>query len=307
MLYFIVNPKSKSGRGLSVWNIVKNELDLKKIKYTYYVTTHKGHATKFVKHICSLDDNIHYIVAIGGDGTVNEIINGISDYSKVILGYIPTGSGNDLAKGLKISTKPLIALEQILQSKKFIYVDHGEMTLHNSDATPMRFCTSTGIGLDASICIKGLNSKIKYILNKIGLSKIIYALITLSKIISLKLVNADVTVDGKTYHYEKVAFITSLIHKSEGGGLLMAPNAKYNDQKLSVFMIYGMSKLKLLFCLAILFLGKRPNFKGVITFDCTTIDIQTNETLPVHIDGKLAGTSNHITNTIYKDAIRMPH
>ena len=306
MLYFVINPKSRSGRGLSVWNIVKHELDEKRIKYTYFVTTHKGHATKFAEHICSLEDNIHYIVAIGGDGTVNEIINGIPDYSKVILGYIPTGSGNDLAKGLKISTKPTVALERILNSKKFIYVDHGQMTLHNSTSSTMRFCTSTGIGLDASICIRGLNSKTKYIFNKIGLSRIIYGIITLTKIISLKLVDADVVIDGKKHHYDKVAFITSLIHKSEGGGLLMAPHAKYNDRKLSVFMIHGMPKLKLLCCLAILFLGKQPRFKGVTTFDCSSIDIQTSEKLPVHIDGKLAGSTNHLTNTIYHDAIRMP-
>ena len=86
----------------------------------------------------------------------------------------------------------------------------------------------------------------------------------------------------------------------------MAPHAKYNDRKLSVFMIHGMPKLKLLCCLAILFLGKQPRFKGVTTFDCSSIDIQTSEKLPVHIDGKLAGSTNHLTNTIYHDAIRMP-
>ena len=307
MLYFIINPKSRSGRGLSVWNIVKHELDEKKIKYTYYVTTRKAHATKFTQQICETDEKIHYIVAVGGDGTVNEIINGIPDYSKVLLGYIPTGSGNDLAKGLRISSKPLVALHNILESKKFIYVDHGEMTLHiEKEDIVQRFCTSTGIGLDASICIRGLNSKTKYVLNKIGMGKIVYTLITLSKIVQLKLVDADITIDGKKQHFSKVAFITSLIHKSEGGGLLMAPSAKYNDKKLSVFMIHSMSKIKLLMCLAILFLGKQPKFKGVTTFDCSTIDIVTSEVLPVHIDGKLAGTTNHLTNTIYSKAIRMP-
>jgi diacylglycerol kinase family enzyme len=67
-----------------------------------------------------------------------------------------------------------------------------------------------------------------------------------------------------------------------------------------------MPKIKLLFCLAILFLGKQPHFKGVTTFDCYSIDIRTSDKLPVHIDGKLAGTTNHISNTIYKDSIRMP-
>lgn len=306
MYYFIVNPKSKSGRGLAVWNTIKQELDEKKVNYKYFVTTHKTHAAKFTKHICNENDGIKYIVAVGGDGTVNEIINGINDYSKVILGYIPTGSGNDLAKGLKLSLDPIEALNSILNSTRYLQVDHGEMTFLDSDTVTKRFCTSSGIGLDASICIKGLNSRAKYLLNKIGLSRIIYGLITLKKIFTLKLVNATVIVDGKKQTYEKVAFITSLIQKSEGGGLLMAPNAKYNDRKLSVFMIHGMSKIKLLCCLAVLFVGKKPKFKGVTSFDCSKIEIITDSKLKVHVDGKLAGSSNHLVNTCYKDQIRMP-
>ncbi len=306
MYYFIVNPKSKSGRGLAVWNTVKQELDERKINYKYFVTTHKTHASKFTKQICAENEGINYIVAVGGDGTVNEIINGISDYSKVILGYIPTGSGNDLAKGMKISLDPIEALNSILNSTRYLHVDHGQMTFLDSDTISRRFCTSTGIGLDASICIKGLNSRAKYILNKIGLSRIIYGLITFKKIFTLKLVDATIIVDGKKTKYEKVAFITSLIQKSEGGGLLMAPNAKFNDRKLSIFMIHGMSKIKLLFCLGFLFIGKKPKFKGVESFDCTKIEIQTSEKLKVHVDGKLAGTSKHLINTCYKDQIRMP-
>ena len=306
MYYFIINPKSKSGRGLAVWNTVKQELDNRKIEYKYFVTRNKTHATKYTKKICAENTGISYIVAVGGDGTVNEIINGINDYSKVILGYIPTGSGNDLAKGLKISTDPVEALNSILNSKRYLLVDHGEMTFLDTDSVQRRFCTSTGMGLDASICIKGLNSKAKYFLNKIGLSRVIYALITLQKIVSLKLVNATLIVDGKRQDYKKVAFITSLIQKTEGGGLLMAPNAKYNDRKLSVFMIHSMSKIKLLFCLFMLFLGKHPKFKGVTSFDCSKIEIITDSKLMVHVDGKLSGSSNHIVNTCYKDQIRMP-
>ena len=306
MYYFIINPKSKSGRGLAIWNTVKQELDERKINYKYFVTTHKTHASKFSKKICTENEGIKYIVAVGGDGTVNEIINGIDDYSKVILGYIPTGSGNDLAKGLKISTDPIIALNSILNSTRYLQVDHGEMTFLDSDKVSRRFCTSTGMGLDASICIKGLNSKTKYYLNKIGLSRIIYGLITLQKIFTLKLVNATITVDGQKQTYEKVAFITSLIQKSEGGGLLMAPNAKFNDRKLSVFIIHGMSKFKLLCCLTVLYLGKKPKFKGVESFDCSQIEIKTDEKLKVHVDGKLAGSTNHLVNSCYKDQIRMP-
>ena len=64
MYYFIINPKSKSGRGLAVWNTVKQELDNRKIEYKYFVTRNKTHATKFTKKICSENTGISYIESV---------------------------------------------------------------------------------------------------------------------------------------------------------------------------------------------------------------------------------------------------
>ena len=59
MYNFIINPKSKSGKGLAVWNTVKQELDSRKIEYRHFVTRRKSHATKFTKEICASNEGIN--------------------------------------------------------------------------------------------------------------------------------------------------------------------------------------------------------------------------------------------------------
>ena len=103
MLYFIVNEKSRSGRGAQIWKEVQRELVKRGIHYRHYVTEHEGHATRLAVEICAKTDDDICLAVVGGDGTANEVINGITHPEKVRFGLIPTGSGNDLARGLKLS------------------------------------------------------------------------------------------------------------------------------------------------------------------------------------------------------------
>ena len=125
MYHFLVNPKSSSGRGIRFWWIVKNELDKREIAYSVVFTKHTGHATELTRQICTENEGIKNIVVLGGDGTMNEVINGIDDYSGVLLGYIPSGSSNDLARSLKIPKDPVEALDNILKPVRFQYLDLG--------------------------------------------------------------------------------------------------------------------------------------------------------------------------------------
>ena len=99
---FIINPKARSGMGAMVWNMLEPELKKRRIVHRVYMTERRRHAEKIAAQITA-DDNEHTIVVLGGDGTVNEVVNGIRDQGKVILGYIPIGSSNDFARGLGIT------------------------------------------------------------------------------------------------------------------------------------------------------------------------------------------------------------
>ena len=114
MLYFIVNEKSRSGRGAQIWKEVQRELVKRGIHYRHYVTEHEGHATRLAVEICAKTDDDICLAVVGGDGTANEVINGITHPEKVRFGLIPTGSGNDLARGLKLSGTPLENLARML-------------------------------------------------------------------------------------------------------------------------------------------------------------------------------------------------
>ena len=94
-IYFIVNEGARTGKAAEVWKLVRGLLIEKGIAYKAYETKHKGHATSLAAHIAALPQDVIYLVVLGGDGTVNEVLNGITDFDKVRLGVIPTGSGND--------------------------------------------------------------------------------------------------------------------------------------------------------------------------------------------------------------------
>lgn len=305
MFHFIINPKSRTGNGIKVWNIVKKALDEKHVDYTFHYTHYEFHAVKIAASLCEEYPGIKNIVVLGGDGTVNEVINGISKPTEVLLGYIPSGSSNDLARSLHIPKNPIEALNRILQGKHFEYVDHGFVELL-SKGTQRNFSVSMGIGFDASVCYKALGSNLKKVLNTLGLGKLTYLLIAIMELIKHQPSNAKIIVDNsKAYHFKNVFFIASMIHKYEGGGLIMAPNASYHDRKLSVCVIYDMPKIKALVLLPSLFFGKQGLFKGVKIFDGTTIEIFMDKAFMVHTDGEYCGSFTHIKAGCTPDQIRM--
>ncbi len=183
MYHFIVNPGARTGKGKQLWDELESVIKEKKTEYTVYFTDHAGHATEIAEKICSEHPENKRIVIVGGDGTANEAINGLSGYDSIVLGYIPTGSSNDLARGYGISSDPVKALHAVLSPKKFKKVDHGLLEFPDEGGS-RKFSVSSGIGYDADICYKALTSKLKKVLNKVGLGKTIYYLIGLREICS---------------------------------------------------------------------------------------------------------------------------
>lgn len=85
----------------------------------------------------------------------------------------------------------------------------------------------------------------------------------------------------------------------------MAPHADPTDGKLSVCIVHGLSKLKVFILMPSIFFGKHVNFKGVETFDCSTIEIITDRDLAVHTDGEISDICSHVKVSIIPEKIRM--
>lgn len=305
MYHFIINPKSSSGRGIRYWWTVKSELDKQQISYTADFTKHTGHATELVSRICSENEGIKNIVILGGDGTFNEVINGINDYKEVLLGYIPSGSSNDLARSLKIPKDPLQALSNILKPTKFKYLDYGVITFFN-DVQPRKFACSSGLGYDANVCNEVQSSPLKKKLNRFGAGKFVYFAIAIKQILTLKPTEVTIIVDGvRKDTFKKLLMVSNMIHKYEGGGLMMAPHADPCDGKLSITLAHGLTRLKAFLLLPTIILGSHVNFKGVETFHCTEIEIISDRDTSVHTDGEIPSVCSHIKVNCVPGQIRM--
>lgn len=292
MYNFIVNPNARSGLGQSVWNELEAILKKEKVEYRVFFTKYQRHATTITREITS-DGEEHTIVALGGDGTVNEVVNGIVDFDKVIFGYIPIGSSNDFARGLELPTNPVDALNAILTCPNLHPMNIGELRYRNK---LRRFAVSSGIGFDADICHEVVVSRVKAFLNKLKLGKLTYVCVALHRLIVTSPCKYEITIDGnKKISYEKAYFAAIMNNRYEGGGAKFAPNAKNDDDKLDVCVVANIGKLKALMLFPMAFAGIHTRFKGVHMHRAADFRIQATHPLPLHTDGEPIFLQNDIS------------
>ena len=294
MIYFIVNPKSRTGRGLKIWRQVKAYLKENNISYMAVDTKYEGHATLLASQVSNLPYEKVTLIVIGGDGTVNEVLNGITDFDKVRFGIIPTGSGNDFARGLGITGDPVDQLERIIKSDKTDAIDIGKVEWEGVD-TPRYFAISAGVGLDAIVCKKALTSKLKTFLNRIHLGKLTYIILTVQTLFSMTTAEFEVRLDGKKRKLDKVIFAAAMNFRAEGGGVPMAPKADAKDGLLSVCMVHGIPKWRTFFCLPLLCMARHENIKGFDIVNCKKCEIEISQPMVLHSDGEYVADVKRVT------------
>ena len=282
MYTFIVNPNARTGLGVQVWERLERILSEKNVKYKAYLTRYPNHAAEFAAEATAGEEDIT-LIALGGDGTINEVINGIRDFSKVTFGYIPIGSSNDFARSMGLSRNPEQMLSQILNPSSFTYVDIGKLSY---GGFVRRFAVSCGIGFDADVCFHISSSKIKKLLNRLKLGKLSYTGIALFLMMSLSPRPMDIMMDGAGYRFRRVFFAAAMNQRYEGGGFKFCPAADPSDGLLDIIVIADMPRLKALLLLPTAFKGWHGRFKGVHIFTCKESEIINESTLPVHTDGE---------------------
>lgn len=292
---FIVNSKARTGKGIHIWNRLENILKEKNVSYDVYLTEYAGHAKILAQELTS-GQNESVIVIVGGDGTVNEVLNGISDFSKVKFGYLPIGSANDLALGLGIKNIPVEdLLIQMLEGKfSSFQMDLGRAT--DSMGHQTYFAISSGIGIDAEVCKAALTSKLKKFLNAIKLGGLTYKLLTLHKLFTMPHVNCKITLDDKdAISIRQGIFAVGMNQPVEGGGVPMAPDAVCTDGKLTLCCVYGYSKLGAFVALPALLAGKQTGKKGFWIENFKKAEIELESEMVLHADGEYCGEHKHVT------------
>ena len=316
MYHIIINPASRSGRGAKIWSEqIEPALKESNAVYQTYFSKKAGE----VKHLAAQitaehpDDPDLKLIILGGDGTVNEALQGIADPSKVILGYIPTGSSNDLARDLNIPKEPKVALDLILRDAAPRVMDLGRLTYLDADQPEESrlFAVSCGIGFDAAVCAEAMHSPIKDTMNRIGLGKLTYLGIALKQLITARKVSCTLTLEDTVHNRQedlalpRFLFVTCMSHRYEGGGFMFCPSANDHDGVLDLCSVGNISKGLVLLALPTAFFGKHYFVKGINAHTATQMSITTSSPLWVHTDGEVTRKSSGFRVECLPGAIRM--
>lgn len=302
MYTFIINPNARSGLGGKVWAQIEETLKNQNVCYQALFTRYQRHATMLVRDLTS-DGNPHTLIVLGGDGTVNEVINGISDFKNVTLGYIPIGSSNDFARYFGYPSDPIAALNAILTPRRFAMMNIGLLSYHGKER---RFAVSTGMGFDAGVCHQAVVSKVKVLLNRLHLGRLTYVLIALQQMLKLRPGTLRISLDnGQEFSYRNVLFAAVMNHPYEGGGFKFCPKASPTDNVMDVIVISGVPKLKALLLLPTAFFGLHTFFYGVNIYTCRTAEFFSEKALPIHTDGEPVYLQKHTKVCLLPENLRL--
>jgi len=275
----ILNPMADMGRA---W---KTAAELRPIAQsfpgalTWSGTVYPTHATELARQ--AAEEGCDLVVAMGGDGTVHEVINGLMQAppeKRPLLAVVPIGSGNDFAYSIGITEKPARALAHALKAETISLLDIGMMT--DSSGRVEYFDNTLGIGFDAIVTIRS---------HRLPIVK--GFLMYLTAVIQTILLNHNPAVmDLKTESesWQTTALMLTLCNGArEGGGFLIAPAAKNDDGKLEYAVIQSVSRPMMFRLVPEFIKGTHARFKQVRMGSFQTLDLKSDRPLYIHADGEI--------------------
>ena len=285
----IVNPKAGSGHGLTDWPIISNQMNRSGVEFTCVFTEHKYHAVELT--VKAINDGYRRIVAIGGDGTVNEIVNGIfiqqaTPTTDVALAVIPAGTGNDWVRMFGIPKTYSEAVQAIVD-KRTTLQDVGLITFHETKVKHTRYmANAAGMGFDAMVnrCFNRLKDE-----GRVG--KWLYIRSTLKVLFAYKSKHFKIRVDAEPMYDNDVFSALVGIGKYNGGGLMQTPNAVVDDGLFDITVIKRINLFSVIRHFRKLYNGKLYNYSKVMAKQGKRITIETIPESPIEIDGEAMGYS----------------
>ena len=220
MLHIIANPLSGGGKGKETAVLIENELNRRKILHILEYTQYRGHALELARRAALSDAEA--IVALGGDGTFFEVLNGMAGIDKP-LGLISAGRGNDFIRSAAISPEPIKALETILSGNT------RRIDCININGT--RCLNVAGTGLDVDILMRANKYKARL---KGGFSYYLALIVSLMVFPFRRF--AFIPDDGEK-RVEEGLMVSLANGRSCGGGLKVAPEAALDDQYIDFVII----------------------------------------------------------------------
>jgi YegS/Rv2252/BmrU family lipid kinase len=281
----IVNPVAGAYSTRRKWPIISRLLKRSGLSFDFEYTEGVGHAIELARAAAS--DGYRCLVAVGGDGTVNEVANGIlysTGATKTALGIVSTGTGSDFIRSVGIPRDYPSACSA-LTSPRRLSIDVGVVEYQSKGQTLQRFFVNgAGVGFDATVVEKTerlpkyFGGTIPYLA---GLVMALFGYKNKSVVVNVE----DEMMSGR------VLSVVVANGGYLGGGMHIAPQAELSDSLLDVVMVGDLGKFELLKELPTVYKGTHINHPKVRMVKARHITVKSPEPMLVHADGELLGES----------------
>lgn len=284
--FVIVNPRAGGGKGERDWSTIERLLHENGISFSYRFTAHKHHAVELA--VKAIEQGYRKLISVGGDGTLNEVVNGAFIQQHVApreltIGVIGVGTGNDWFRMYELPHSYHECIRAINKGKVF-YQDIGLVHYYESNVRQKRyFVNAAGVGFDAEVAAR--TNRLKELGRK---GTFLYILNLVRVLIAYRPTRINVNVNG--YHIQdKIFSITIGICKYNGAGMMQVPYAISNDGQFDITVIKRVSKLNVLANIGRLYNGSILKHSRVSGIRGNSITVMSIPEAKLEADGESLG------------------
>ncbi|MHA1303411.1 MAG: diacylglycerol/lipid kinase family protein [Candidatus Heimdallarchaeaceae archaeon] len=281
---FIVNPNAGLGTALEKWNVAEQMIKKYDIDYDVEYTSEPYQGEYIAKK--AIEEGFNRLVAVSGDGVVNEVVNGIMNTpeekrKEVILGILPFGTGNDYNTVLGFPWSPENAVKYLFEQSSVSPVSVGKMEVVDTGLVKY-FNNVLDVGISSLVghaANLGEGSFIK------GPSK--YTYLALKKLLTVKQTRGTICLDDQDPIDIKLMMITIGVAKCNGGGMLCCVDGHPQNDEFNVFITQNVTKLQTLIGIKRIKKGKHKTMKGTIFTFAKKVEIKVEKPIAFQFDGEV--------------------
>lgn len=267
---FIVNPAAGGGKRLACLSDIQAVCRANKIKFEITLTKAPKHATELARRAAA---RYEVVVAVGGDGTVNEVVNGLVG-SQAALGILPIGSGNDFSREVGLTKDIKKDLTKLIHDR-VMAVDVGCVNGAHY------FINAFGVGFDGEVA-----ARVRTFM-RFSRGFPAYLLAVVRTLATFQFPELTLTIDRHAPIRKRVLFVSVANGTTYGGGFRVAPEAKIDDGFFTVCQVDKTGKWYALRQIPKFMKGRHLGLPAVHMFTGQTVVIEAEQPLQAQIDGEL--------------------